>query len=252
MILVLQKNAVPLLEYLYITVEQERLEETKHLRAPRPEVNLSLVHYNEFRQIVNRKHLPRLQQFHFSIRFPGYLYEDLKMITVDKFDATWPFNNLEYHLEVQLAYWYRNYKETGRVILFYTRPLDILLQYTRAAHNHSFARHSTQIKRPYFKWMSNDIGCLTQLTTTFEEDDLCLCSRSNTSVKHLRLLLSRNDRDPNAFINIDHLFQLLPSIRCFETTGRYITFNENLMNFIVKIVETLELGNSHEKLTLFV
>ena len=31
---------------------------------------VALVHYKELRQVVNRKHVPRLQQFHFSIRLP--------------------------------------------------------------------------------------------------------------------------------------------------------------------------------------
>ena len=80
---------------------------------------VALVHYKELRQVVNRKHVPHLQQFHISIRLPGYLNEDFKMIVDDTFDATWPFNNLEYRFEVQVAYWNVNDKRTGRVVLFY-------------------------------------------------------------------------------------------------------------------------------------
>lgn len=73
---------------------------------------------------------------------------------------------------------------------------------------------------------------------TVEWNDLRYCSRTNTSVKHLRLELYKKYDDPNLYIDINHLFQLLPSIRRLETSNGRIALNENLLKFIVKIVDT--------------
>jgi len=130
---------------------------------------LALVHYEELRQIVNHKHLPCLKEFYFLICFPEHLYEEFQKTIVDTYDVTWPFNNLAHHIEDQLVPFYEVYKKTKRFILFYTFPLDILLQYTRTNHNHSFAQFSRQINRHCIRWMCNEIDSLTQLTTTFNK-----------------------------------------------------------------------------------
>lgn len=307
------------------------------------------MHCEEFRQIINHKHLPSLKEFYFCICFPGHLYEAFQKTIVNIYDVTWPFNNLAYHLDEQLVSKYVYEKVTKRVLLFYTTPLDVLLQYTRAIFNHSFAQYSTQINRRSIEWICNKIDSLTQMTVTFnklasghldtlhlhfyetkvsiqmkliimffallicetinklryindhlfvfqtfiqsnesnsswshlrfpwlrsvifnfapdvivrservyiidqilhvsprlshltvEWNDLRSCSQSNTHVKHLRLQLYKSCNDPNQYIDINHLFQLLPSICCLETSQGDIAFNENLMRFIVKIVDTFD------------
>ncbi len=79
---------------------------------------------------------------------------------------------------------------------------------------------------------------VSQLTVEWE--DLCLCSHSNTNVKHLRLILNKRCQDPNAYININYLVQLLPSICYLETSRANILFNENLVRFVVKIVDRID------------
>ena len=65
---------------------------------------LALIHCEEFRQIVNNKHLPYLKEFYFLIYFPGHLYEAFQKTIVNIYDVTWPFNNLAYHLDEQLVF----------------------------------------------------------------------------------------------------------------------------------------------------
>ena len=310
---------------------------------------VALTHCEEFRQIINHKHLPSLKEFYFFICFPGHLYEAFQKTIVNIYDVTWPFNNLAYHLDEQLVSKYVYEKVTKRVLLFYTTPLDVLLQYTRAVFNHSFAQYSTQINRHSIEWICNKIDSLTQMTATFnklasgrldtlhlhfyetkvsiqmkliimffallicetisplryindhlfvfqtfiqsnefssswshlrfpwlrcvifafahgvivqservyiidqilhvsprlshltvEWNDLRSCSQSNTNVKHLHLRLYKRYNDPNQYIDISHIFQLLPNICCLETSQGDVRFNENLTRFVVKIVDTFD------------
>ncbi|CAF1301281.1 unnamed protein product [Adineta steineri] len=334
-IFVLQNNAIPCLEYLYITIEHEKCTREPYMNGPQPQIEFcenhilqmadatrlrtlvlrhlslhnitilirslnmpllkklivveifdeTLVHYEELRQIINHKRIPCLKEFYFLICFPEHVYEEFQKTIVNTFDSTWPFNNLAYHIEEQLLRFYNIDKKTKRVILFYTSPLHMLLQYTRTVFNHSFAQYSRQINRRCMRWKCNEVDNLTQLTTTFnklaagyvdtlilefyemkvikrserayiidqilymsprlsqltvEWEDLSLCSRSNTNVKHLRLRLNKNCKDPDVYVNINYLVQLLPSICCLETSHGYLSFNENLVKFIVKIVDTID------------
>jgi len=75
---------------------------------------------------------------------------------------------------------------------------------------------------------------------TVEWNDLRLCSQSNRNVKHLRLQLYKRCEDPNLCIDINYLFQLLPRLSCLETCGSNIALNDNLIRFILKIVETFD------------
>ncbi|CAF1411160.1 unnamed protein product [Adineta ricciae] len=129
----------------------------------------TLEHYEEFRQIINRKYLPCLTQFHFLLRFPEHLHEEFQQSIANRFDITWPFNNLDYHTEEQDLPCYGIYKKKTRVILLYTLPLDILLQYTCIIYNHSFAQHSMQINRDRIGWKCNEIHSVTQFTDTFSK-----------------------------------------------------------------------------------
>ncbi|CAF1499216.1 unnamed protein product [Adineta ricciae] len=307
---------MPSLQYLYITVQHEKCIKEPYLKHPQPQIEFcekdirqmtdasrlrtvvlrhmalhnviilirslnmplleklilveifheTLEHYEEFRQIINRKYLPCLKQFHFLLRFPEYLHEE--------------FQQKEQDLPC-----YGICKKKTRVILLYTLPLDILLQYTCIIYSHSFAQHSLQINRDRIGWKCNEIHNVTQFTDTFnklatgyvdtlvvqfyemkvikrserayiidqilqmspcllqltvEWEDLSLCSHSNTNVKHLRLELNKSSKDPNTYIHIDFLVQLLPRICCFETSGRYLYFNENLVRFVIKIIDTID------------
>ncbi|CAF3855020.1 unnamed protein product [Rotaria sordida] len=363
MIFILETNAIPFLEHLYITVEQEQLRINPYLDAPPPQIQFcesdirqmtdgtrlqtlvlrhlalynviilirsfnmpllnkltlvdifdeTLMHCEEFCQIINHKHLPCLKEFYFLIYFPGHLYEAFEKIIVNIYDVTCFFNNLAYHLDEQVVSINCFENVTKSVLLFYTSPLDVLLQYTRTIHNHSFAQYSTQINRRSIKWICNKIDSLNQLTTTFnklasghlntlylefyktktfiqtnesnsswphlwfpwlrsvifafahdsivrservyiidhilhisprlshltvEWNDLHSCSQSNTNVKHVHLRLYKRYSDPNPYIDINHLFQLLPNICCLETSDGNIALNQNLIRFIVKIVDT--------------
>ena len=77
------------------------------------------------------------------------------------------------------------------------------------------------------------------LKLTVEWEDLCLCSYSNTNVKHLNLFVNKRCKDPHVYININYLFQLLPNICCLEIGEIDLLFNENLVKYIVKIVDTI-------------
>jgi hypothetical protein len=69
-------------------------------------------------------------------------------------------------------------------------------------------------------------------------EDLRNCSRSNTNVKHVQLVLHSHCYKPNKYIRPRRLFQLLPGICCLETSDRSIEFNKNLVKFVLKIVNT--------------
>lgn len=67
-------------------------------------------------------------------------------------------------------------------------------------------------------------------------DDLRYCSHPNTNVKHIQLELNYHYNKPNKLIHVNRLFRLVPGIYCFETSGGNIAFNENLVEFVLKII----------------
>ncbi len=67
-------------------------------------------------------------------------------------------------------------------------------------------------------------------------EDLRHCSRSNTNVKHVQLVLHSHCYQPNRYIRPCRLFRLLPGICCLETSDCSIKFNRNLIKFVLKIV----------------
>jgi hypothetical protein len=69
-------------------------------------------------------------------------------------------------------------------------------------------------------------------------NDLRCCSRPNTNVKHVQLELGHHYDNPNKHIRVSRLFQLVPGISCLETSGGNIAFNENLVKFVLKIINT--------------
>jgi hypothetical protein len=71
-------------------------------------------------------------------------------------------------------------------------------------------------------------------------NDLRHCSRPNTNVKHIQLELDHHCDMPNKHIHISRLFQLLPRVSYFETSGGNIAFNENLVKFVLKIINTFD------------
>jgi hypothetical protein len=71
-----------------------------------------------------------------------------------------------------------------------------------------------------------------------EWNDFRSCSCRNTNVRYVHLKLKTNCDDPNAHININHLFQLLPGICIFKTSDRHIAFNQSLVNFVLRIIDT--------------
>lgn len=78
----------------------------------------------------------------------------------------WPFNNVGYHFDEKIVSGrLMNRLVTKTVLLFYTYPFDILLKYTRTVHNHSFAKHLTNVRQQYIEWTCNKIDSLDQLDT---------------------------------------------------------------------------------------
>ena len=75
---------------------------------------------------------------------------------------------------------------------------------------------------------------------TVEWSDLRCCSRSNVNVKYLCLKLYEHSSDPNLLVDIDLISQLLPNLRSLETICGHLAFNENLITFIVKLVDTFD------------
>jgi len=89
---------------------------------------VALTHCEEFRRVVDRKHLPALKEFYFLICFPGHLYEVFQDTIFSTYDVTRSFYNVAYHLDEQLVSNYLYKKLTKTVLLFYTSRLNVLLQ----------------------------------------------------------------------------------------------------------------------------
>jgi hypothetical protein len=93
----------------------------------------------------------------------------------------WPFNNIGYHLDEQLISEDTNAKIVMKtVLLFYTCPFDILLEYTRTVHNHSFAKYSNIIQQRSIEWICDNIDNFDQLNTT-----LNVLARGHLNTLHL-------------------------------------------------------------------
>ncbi|CAF4014703.1 unnamed protein product [Rotaria magnacalcarata] len=362
-IVILQNGAIPLLEHLNITFEQEQYEEKPYLQEHQPDIQFcqsdirrmtdatrlqslllrhlalnqltillnslnmpllekltlvdifdeTLANLDEFRRVVDHNHLPALKHLYFLFCFPENFNEILNIYLM-KYGNTWPFNNIGYHLDDQLISEDCNGKILMKtVLLFYTYPFDILQQYIRTVHNHSFAKHSNIIRQRSIEWICNKIDSLNQLSTTLnilagghlntlhlhyykmktpfklnvtnslrsdlyfhrlrsvtftfeyksmkrsqrvyiidhilnvssglsnlvvDWNDFRSCSCPNPNVRYVHFILKSNYDDPNAQIDVNHLFQLLPGICCFETSDRHIAFNQSLVNFVLKIINT--------------
>jgi hypothetical protein len=98
--------------------------------------------------------------------FPEKLKETLN-IRLIAYNDIWPFNNVAYHFGEKIISEYRMNKVIMKtVLLLYTCPFDILLQYTRTAYNYSFAKYSNVIQQRYIKWTCNQMNSLDQLDNT--------------------------------------------------------------------------------------
>ncbi|CAF3958637.1 unnamed protein product [Rotaria magnacalcarata] len=273
----------------------------------------TLANLDEFRRVVDHNHLPALKHLYFLLCFPGNLNEILNIYLM-KYGYVWPFNNIGYHLDEQLISEDCNAKIVMKIVLlFYTCPFDILQQYIRTVHNHSFAKHSNIIQQRSIEWTCDKIDSSNQLSTTLnilagghlntlhlhyykmktpiklnvtnslwsdiyfhrlrsvtftfeyksmkrsrrvyiidhilnvspglsnlvvDWNDFRSCSCPNTNVRYVHFILKSNYDDPNAHIDVNHLFQLLPGICCFETSDRHIAFNQSLVDFVLKIINT--------------
>jgi hypothetical protein len=107
-----------------------------------------------------------LKNLNFLIYFPENLNETLNNNFI-AYGNKWPFNNVGYHLDEKvISGRLLNRIVTKTVLLFYTYPFDILLQYTRTIHNHSFAKHLTNVRQQCIEWTCNKIDSFNQLDTT--------------------------------------------------------------------------------------
>ncbi|CAF1632611.1 unnamed protein product [Rotaria magnacalcarata] len=66
------------------------------------------------------------------------------------------------------------------------------------------------------------------------------CSQRYSNLQHVHLLLERLCRQAKEPFDIDRLNQLAPNLCCLEISGGYLIFNENLSQFIFKIIRRFD------------
>ncbi|CAM2728191.1 unnamed protein product [Rotaria socialis] len=66
------------------------------------------------------------------------------------------------------------------------------------------------------------------------------CSQRYSNLQHVHLLLDRLCRQAKEPFDIDRLNQLAPNLCCLEISGGYLIFNENLLQFIFKIIRRFD------------
>ena len=97
-IFILQNNAVPILEHLYITIEQEQLRRKPYLDASQPQIQFC---ENDIRQMTDATRLQTLILRHLSLYNVTILIRSLnmpllkKLILVDIFDESKLLSNDE-------------------------------------------------------------------------------------------------------------------------------------------------------------
>lgn len=69
---------------------------------------------------------------------------------------------------------------------------------------------------------------------------LRLCSKSNAAVHHLSLRVNLKRHDASDLVDMERLGQILPNLRCLQTSRGFLAFNDYLVRFIVTIVNTFE------------
>ena len=107
------------------------------------------------------------------MRFPKKVEEELKMYLIIH-KNTWPYNKVGYHFGKEIISRYRfhmNKFMKKTVLLFYTCPFDMLLQYIRTLYNYSFTDDFKVIEQRYVKWTYEGMNDLHQLNIT---PDRCL------------------------------------------------------------------------------
>ncbi|CAF3805924.1 unnamed protein product [Rotaria magnacalcarata] len=66
------------------------------------------------------------------------------------------------------------------------------------------------------------------------------CSHSYLNLRHVNLILERLHPEPTEYFNIDRLAELVPDLRSLETSGATIKLNENLAQFVWKIIHRFD------------
>ncbi|CAF1925183.1 unnamed protein product [Rotaria magnacalcarata] len=79
-----------------------------------------------------------------------------------------------------------------------------------------------------------------RLHIEIEWNDFRHCSQRYSNLQHVHLLLDRLCRQAKEPFDIDRLNQLAPNLCCLEISGGYLIFNENLFQFIFKIIRRFD------------
>lgn len=70
--------------------------------------------------------------------------------------------------------------------------------------------------------------------------DFCDYSQTYLNLRHVHLILERLYSEPRQYFNVDRLAQLAPYLRSLETSGAIFKLNENLVEFIWKIIHRFD------------
>ncbi|CAF4361844.1 unnamed protein product [Rotaria magnacalcarata] len=73
-----------------------------------------------------------------------------------------------------------------------------------------------------------------------EWNDFRHCSQRYSNLQHVHLLLDRLCCQAKEPFDIDRLNKLAPNLCCLEISGGYLIFNENLLQFIFKIIHRFD------------
>ncbi len=79
---------------------------------------------------------------------------------------------------------------------------------------------------------------LTHLVVAWK--DFRHCSQTYSNLKHVHLILDRLYPEPKQHFNVHRLTQLAPHLCSLETSHATIMFNENLVEFVLKIIHRFD------------
>ncbi|CAF1343961.1 unnamed protein product [Rotaria sordida] len=139
--------------------------------------------------------------------------------------------------ELRLTYF--NELLNASMTLHYPSSCDLLFRHLRSLTFNFLSKSISKLERvTIIKQILDASPNLSHLVVPWE--DFRECSHSYLNLRHVNLILERLYPEPIEYFNVDRLAQLAPYLCSLETSREIIKLNENLVQFIWKIIHRFD------------
>ncbi|CAF1360153.1 unnamed protein product [Rotaria sordida] len=229
LILLLQRNTLPSIEQLSVT--NEELHIPLLLNEGKSASGIRLCKH-DLRERLDGTRLRYLLLRYLSLSDVVILLGSLtmplleNMILVDLYDYTLDHVGKFQELNASMT-------------LRYPSSCDLLFRHLRSLTFNFLSKSISKLERvTIIKQILDASPNLSHLVVPWE--DFRECSHSYLNLRHVNLILERLYPEPIEYFNVDQLAQLVPYLCSLETSREIIKLNENLVQFIWKIIHRFD------------